>query len=121
VTVQRRKNIHLVPPNTCQKKYGDFLFQTISKTISYLSQGREGGLVIDVDGGSTILTTTTLWSYAISTITTTPVSAIPTAIPTTIATATSTTFGTFETDFDFKVYLVLLFGTSLGSGLGLWY
>jgi hypothetical protein len=108
----------------CQKKiWRFFLFQTISKTISYLSQGREGGLVIDVDESSTILTTTSTspWSSATSTRATTPVPTIPSTATVATASSATTAFWSFETGVDFKVDLFLFFGTSLGSGLGLWY
>jgi hypothetical protein len=118
VTVHRRKNIHLVPPSSAKKNMEIFLFQTISKTISYLSQGREGGLVIDVDECTTILTTTTTMpcSSPTSTRTTTPVPTIPSTIPT--LSSTTTAIRPFETGINFKVDLVLLLGTGLGSGLG---
>lgn len=119
VTVQRRKKYSFSSSMKCQKNNREILFfQTISKTISDLRQGREGGLVIDIDGSSTILTTTITTSprsSATSTRTTVPVS----TIPSTIATASSTTFGSVETGLDFKVNLLLLFGPSLRSGLGL--
>lgn len=87
--------------------------------IMKLRQGREGGLVVDVDGGGVAAVLTTTSGSAAATATT-PLTTVPTTVTTvTTASSTTTAVGALEASVDFEVNLFLLLGAGLGSVLGL--